>query len=390
MLQRAIRVVKKDSGQKDPMDEDKSLQTDLVGQQVGFDVVAENFSAFYATLSSFFKRTNYNDTHVLVLDRIDQLPDNPADLYSCFSRLSEISDIDNLLVIFVINTLEPKFLLLTSIPHIHFPRYSTDDAVNVVSKKQLRFLPEDRFTEQEQKKFWNQYCSMVVNALSSYTGSDIRLIKEVALKLWPEFIRPVLEEDMDINNFVQLYRRNQKLFVSEVAVTDSLIDFTETINDKQPSAQSGLPKQSKYILCAAYLASYNNPRYDIRFFSRAKEARSKRRDTNPRKKLKVSARSLAAPPFELERLLAILHSIIPDDFIPNIDIGVQIATLTTLKLIVRTSNTDPLDSRTRWKVNASWTLVKQVADDIGFEIEDYLVEWTFYFSLSPLVSFFGH
>lgn len=74
MLQRAIRVVKKDSGQKDPMDEDKSLQTDLVGQQVGFDVVAENFSAFYATLSSFFKRTNYNDTHVLVLDRIDQLP----------------------------------------------------------------------------------------------------------------------------------------------------------------------------------------------------------------------------------------------------------------------------------------------------------------------------
>lgn len=372
---------------KDPVSEDKSFQTDLVGQQVGFDVVAENFSAFYATVSAFFKRANYTEPHVLVLDRIDQSPDNPADLYSCFSRLAEMTDIKNIIVVFAINTLEPKPLIMTCIPHIHFPRYSTEESIKVLSSRQLQYLPNSCLKDsdsddqhvQKQQKFWSQFCSMVVNALASYTGTDIRLLKDVALKIWPQFIRPVVDGDLDPTNFVQLYRKNQKLFVGEMAVTDSLIDLTSTKGpdsslSSTTSHSSELPKQSKYILCAAYLASYDNPRYDTRFFSRAKEARSKRRDTNPRKKLKVNPRSLAAPAFDLERLLAILHSIIPEEFLSNIDIGVQIATLTTLKLIVRTSNTDPLDSRTRWKVNASWGFVKQVADDVRLVIEDYLIE----------------
>jgi origin recognition complex subunit 5 len=137
-----------------------------------------------------------------------------------------------------------------------------------------------------------------------------------------------------------------------------------------------LPIQSKYLLIAAYLASYNPPRFDIRFFSKAKEARAKRRDTGRRKRLKIDPRSLAAPAFDLERFLAIYRAIsnqnADDDSLSTVDVFVQISTLQTLRLVLRTDS-DPLDSRTKWKVNASWDQVAQIAREVDFPIEDYIV-----------------
>ncbi|KAF5100070.1 hypothetical protein D0Z00_001407 [Geotrichum galactomycetum] len=259
--------------------------------------------------------------------------------------------------------------------------------------------------ELQTTKFWQQYCNVLINALSSYTGSDIRLIKETAKQLWQEFIDPVVKGKFEVEEFLSIYRENQELFTSERAVTDKLIS-TSFIKSAQPAKKSStdgtrltttaisksqgsineLPLQSKYIICAAYLASYNPPRFDIRFFSRAKEARAKRRDTGRRKMLKINPRLLAAPAFDLERMLAILHAIAPSTstemftdepdraFPANVDIGAQIATLTELKLITRTSSSDPLDSRTRWRINASWNLVEKISKEIGIDLYGFLME----------------
>ncbi|ANB11164.1 origin recognition complex subunit 5 [Sugiyamaella lignohabitans] len=213
---------------------------------------------------------------------------------------------------------------------------------------------------------------------------------DTLVKMWPVFVDPILKGKYKISEFVRIYKENIYLFTGDAVVADRLVDLeaedliamVKTRREIATQAKAyELPIQSKYVLCAAYLASYNPPRYDVRFFSKAKDARAKRRDTGRRKSLKINPRSLAAPAFDLERMLAILHSIIPTDEEEknvragsHIDIGVQIATLTTLKLIIRTSNSDPLDSRTRWKVNASWTLVKRLADDINFPIEEFLLE----------------
>jgi hypothetical protein len=77
-------------------------------------------------------------------------------------------------------------------------------------------------------------------------------------------------------------------------------------------------------------------------------------------------------------MLAILHSISSDwksgSIVTNVDVGVQIATLTALKLILTTSSNDPLDSRTRWKINTNWSIIQQMANDINLPITDYLME----------------
>lgn len=372
---------KNDPTQKEALNDTK--------KSLSFDVVAENFSAFYSTLSTFFKQSGYNQTHFVVLDRIDQLPDNPADLMSCFARLTELCDITNIVIIFVINTLEPRPFITTAIPHIHFPRYNGEEVKSILSRHVLCSFPkanEDiNHTQQQEQRLWTRYVSVLFDSLSAFTNSDIRILKEIAFKIWPAFIDPILQGTIKIDEFVKLYKDREYLFSSEIAITDSLVTIgdlrTKKVIGLNTSTTYDLPIQSKYIICASYLASYNPPRYDIRFFSRAKEARAKRRDTGRRKKLKINPRSLAAPAFDLERMLAILQAIAPsagdlyaDGFPSNIDVGVQIATLTTLRIITRTSSSDPLDSRTRWKINANWAFVQQLAKDIDLAIEEYLME----------------
>ena len=113
----------------------------------------------------------------------------------------------------------------------------------------------------------------------------------------------------------------------------------------------------------------------MRYFSLAKTMRNKRRETRPKKSATIPARSLAPPAFEMERFLAIFHAIHPDAFTfqPTNQVGREIATLTAQNLIVKTQQ-DPLDSRTKWKINVPWSYVQRLATEIGFNIEDYLVE----------------
>lgn len=662
MLQRALRGIKKilssyqaeEGSQQDPEsaesltisalsqndDEDGRyiLPTTIVHGNTTFDVVTENVSAFFLMLQLLLSKTRYPQRErkiFLVLDRIDQMNDNPSDLLSCFSRVRELApEAQCLSTVFVISTLEPRSLLISHIPHVKFVNYTKEETIRILNHwgteqrklyKQLLqdlkqaqlqlqllqdtkpiktdveyggitdfvhtnghapasaeaaqtaadlqaqidsllknhhicLLPDDVLSKDridyQQAQFWDRYCNVLIHALNSYAGSDIRLLKELARKIWPAFIYPVLVGKCTIYEAKTLWNENKHLFVTEAAVSNSLIDKPleplqdgsansapsilpaneaqggllepEEIEDEdeemeidptlggerktsrgvrsqsesprkglsaaminaavlhaeartlaaaaaeavgaapgsrqissvgaanslllaarapsnsarsntplsrplsaaplsqqsqartpgptarhpQPSIRrtilplkpqhrdtNELPVQSKYILCAAYLASYNPPRFDIRFFSRAKEARAKRRDTGRRKVLQINPRMLAAPAFDLERMLAILHAIAPSGgggsttegskdrvhidppysdenggFPSNIDLGVQIATLTTLRLIICLNPADPLDSKTRWKINANWTIIKRVADEISLPIEEFLIE----------------
>lgn len=412
LLQRALRSIKRDTQQFFNIDPSTLADPTHNGN---FDVVTENVTAFYTALHNFQEASKTSDSvHYLILDRLDQLPDNTFDLITCLIRLQSISPVQNICPIFVTSSLEQRAFVTTHIPHIRFPQYTKDETFKILSTmKTLCHLPDSCLDQNETKaelqsiKFWDQYCNVLINALSSYTGSDIRLIKEIAKKLWQEFIDPVVKGRFEVEEFLSIYRENQELFTSERAVADKLIStsfinssnrvtgtdsangtsnlLTTTISKSQGSINE-LPLQSKYIICAAYLASYNPPRFDIRFFSRAKEARAKRRDTGRRKLLKINPRLLAAPAFDLERMLAILHAIAPSTstemftdepekaFPSNVDIGAQIATLTELRLITRTSSSDPLDSRTRWRINASWNLVEKISKEIGIDLYGFLME----------------
>ncbi|KAJ3839619.1 origin recognition complex subunit 5 C-terminus-domain-containing protein [Lentinula raphanica] len=152
------------------------------------------------------------------------------------------------------------------------------------------------------------------------------------------------------------------------------------LKDTLPLSAS-LPRLSQFILIAAYIASMNPPKSDLRLFGRAADDKKRRRRPVKRQMAnakpksgpaKIPQRFLGPSPFPLERLIAILGSLVeendpiaseinkatslaPDglDFripgertdyeVTRVGVYASIAQLTSLRLLVRTTSVDKLD-----------------------------------------------
>ena len=88
----------------------------------------------------------------------------------------------------------------------------------------------------------------------------------------------------------------------------------------------------------------------------------------------MSQRLLGPRVFDLERMLAIFHSITSYEVPQTIDIHTQVATLGTLRLIVRANRGDTLVGGGRWRVNVPEEEVRRVAGSVGFSLNDHLVD----------------
>jgi origin recognition complex subunit 5 len=88
----------------------------------------------------------------------------------------------------------------------------------------------------------------------------------------------------------------------------------------------------------------------------------------------MSQRLIGPRIFELERMLAIFHSITNYEVKQTIDIHMQVATLGTLRLLVRANRGDPLVGGGRWRVNVPEEEVRRVAGSVGFSLNDHLVD----------------
>jgi origin recognition complex subunit 5 len=60
--------------------------------------------------------------------------------------------------------------------------------------------------------------------------------------------------------------------------------------------------------------------------------------------------------------------------VSTVDLMTQIATLTSLRLLVRTSGGDVLEAQAKWRVNVGAEFVGNVARSVGFDVESYLAE----------------
>lgn len=332
----------------------RALRLVLEAYGAGGDVPehCENCSVFCNAVAAAQTPTARDRPVTLVLDRVDSLREYAQEMFAVFSRLPDLYRVRSLQVVFVYSSLEPLPLVSTPVPHVYFPRYTVEEATAILQGDEFLAPPA---------AFAPEFLRVCVVALSPYTGTDPRALKRVAQRIWPRFV------DGAGDDFAAQYARKADLFRSEGFV------------DRLPASQTlALPVVARYMVCAAYLASYNPPRYDGKFFSHAKDARGKRRQTQARKAAKIPAHSLAAPSFDLERFLAIFHALLPDSgsFIASVRTYSYLADLTAQGLITRHGTMshlgDPVDSRTKWKVNVSYAFADQQAQSLGFRISDYM------------------
>ncbi|KAL2147897.1 hypothetical protein VTI28DRAFT_3375 [Corynascus sepedonium] len=183
-----------------------------------------------------------------------------------------------------------------------------------------------------------------------------------------------------------------------------------------------LPTTARLLLLASYLASHNPTRHDQTLFSTHHHGRRRRRgrglsvDGGGRGRggkrraqhRKIARKLLGAHAFVLERMLAIFEAVRAewgdasgydgdqDDegrwqgketagALGDADVGMAIATLASLRLLVRVGGGgaagsvsagagDMMDRGGKWRVNVGWEVIRGLGRGIGVEVEEWLIE----------------
>eukprot|EP00111_Clytia_hemisphaerica_P007728 TCONS_00022448-protein len=164
------------------------------------------------------------------------------------------------------------------------------------------------------------------------------------------------------------YLRSYDIFVSQFLVTPA--DETKIKN------QVELPYYSKYMLLAAYFASYNPANTDRRFFTKKTAGRmSKRAKASAKAAKNLDKKFLGPKPFQLDRLMAIFYSIVEGGASSSANILSQLSSLVTLQLLAKTSNDDQVDTP-KYKCLVSFDFALSIAKQLDLDMGEYLYEYT--------------
>jgi origin recognition complex subunit 5 len=211
------------------------------------------------------------------------------------------------------------------------------------------------------------------------------------MKLWRPFVEPVVSGQFGTRDFSRLIINRRHLFQLEDSVLDHIIKDAEPQTVLEPTTPSKhtaakmmihtLPFYTTHLLIAAYLASYNPSRTDATYFMKHSDKRKGKRRapttsvSNSMKARKISRHLLTPSPFPLDRLLAIFRALL-DGGVPQVaDLYTQIATLTSLRLLVRAGagSNDALEAGGRWRVNFGWEYARALGRSVNLEVGEYLV-----------------
>lgn len=351
-----------------------------------------------------------HDPIVVVLDKIDHMleSDVPGSLCAALSRLHEQSPVfTKISFIFVATRTDFMDLVTFNTCRILFTGYDLGEVKEILTKsftshRVMGILNKDlentTITVAQLRNYITQFIQVVIDSYSSYFGSDIQQIRSVLQRLWPYFYKSFISHgkyEVGVNDLITIYYKHKKILQSEIGIPAKFIEngdeqYNSNISgDKKNDGRANLNKsydfnnRTKYILIAAYLASYNDPKYDLYMFTREKDTRANSRGRSRAKRSKTAVvseshlRMMSPQSFSIERLLAILSAIYDKSeergkIESDIDLYTEIATMTELKVLVQVSTADMISGFGKWRCNLNWGTIKRFSDDVKFEVENYL------------------
>lgn len=383
----------------------------------------ETLAQLSASLSSIFDqpRVKNNLKHfVLVLDGIDKQRDAPPTLMPALARLCET--IPCLTCVFIVTTPPAGFLRACPTSYLYLPPYNKSELMEILSKEPpshthkttsaAEDAQESTFDPNE-ANLWTKFCAAVYDSLAQSAGRSLPSFRNSCYTLWPRFIAPIVAGTNTPHQFSKLLIAARPLFQDEAFLNPKIIlprvatSKTSIENGKQPSSRyfepslastiptsqplagltALLPTTARVLLLSAYIASHNTVRHDLTIFSTHYSGRKRRRAgpnssraNHRNKQRKISRKLLGAHAFLLERLLAIFEAVrtewIPLSVSSGIDgdIGMGLATLASLRLLIRVGTGDIMDRSGKWRINIGWEIIRGIGRGIGVNIEEWLVE----------------
>ncbi|XP_077399329.1 origin recognition complex subunit 5 isoform X2 [Vanacampus margaritifer] len=322
-------------------------------------------------------RAAAEQTHYLVLEKAELLRDMDSNLLSVLVRLQELVE-DNVTVLLlseiVWETFRPNTGCLEPLP-LHFPDYTKAELHQILSRDGHPSHSAD---------FYASYIHILLGVFYAVCR-DLRELRHLAALNFTKFCEPVTEGKAKESDTHKLWRNiephlkkaMQTVYLREVSSLEwEKMQQVETeagaLRGLSAHTHVELPFYSKFLLIAAYLASYNPARTDKRFFVKH---HGKIKKTNFLKKNEKTSNHLLGPkPFPLDRLLAIFYSVVDSRVAPTASIFSQISSLVTLQLLTQVSHVDQLDAP-KYKCAVSMDFICAISRTVNFDIIKYLYDF---------------
>ncbi|KAI4888822.1 hypothetical protein NFI96_023931 [Prochilodus magdalenae] len=363
-----------------------------------------SFSDFVRIYRQTCTQKPAKQTRYIVLERAELLRDMEANLLPGLLRLQELVD-DNVTVIMLSEIVWDKFRPNTGCFEpllLHFPDYSKAELLQILSlDSNPSYTPE----------LYSSYINILLGVFYSVCR-DLRELRHLAALNFSKFCEPLEKGEAKEGDTHKLWRNiephlkkaMQTVYLREVS---SVQWEQQQMDEKEATALRGLsahahvelPYYSKFLLIAAYLASYNPARTDRRFFLKH---HGKMKKTNFLKKheksfslllfyffspcpsfppslsspipLQTSNHLLGPKPFPLDRLLAIFYSVVDSRVAPTASVFSQISSLVTLQLLTQIGHDDQLDSP-KYKCAVSLDFILAISRTVSFDIVRYLYDF---------------
>ncbi|KAL8587138.1 hypothetical protein ACOMHN_026106 [Nucella lapillus] len=361
-----------------------NLPSEPVGDQPAAQTTCDNMNDFIRHLKARVEGSSLRDqTLYIVLDKAERLRDMDVNILPAFLRLQELTKL-NVCTVLLSDVVWEKFRFGTGFCEpftIYLPDFSQDE----LKKIMLLDCPEG----QEQGVYLN-YISLFLSVFH-HVCRDLRELRHMALLNFPKYVEPLQKKEVTEKDSGKLWRNIEphlKKALHTVYLREVSSAQWEQMQRKQAEDEDGgvclpsvpasrnhveLPYYSKYLLVAAYLASYNPVVSDKRFFCK-KSARISKRSKLMKKYERASNHLLGPKPFPLDRMLAIFYSIVEEKIAPSAIIFSQISSLVSLHLLGQTCSDSQIEMP-RYKCLVSLDFIRSVARTISFDVMKYLYDF---------------
>ncbi|KAF9479130.1 putative origin recognition complex, subunit 5-like protein [Pholiota conissans] len=382
---------------------------------------------------------------VIVVERAERLSDSLPELLVPFTRLAELARLD-LSVVFLSQVewedIKPPLGASPDPYYMDIQSLSKEDIVrNLISNfPALSKISRSNSILQNiyhpsLKSLYAHFITILCDVCYPFTH-NLQELQYIAAARWPGFRKPLLDEykeqQRQMAADVEAARmRLNRLFNSTIttaldALLPRLTNAADWARDNEPpegvfslprgqwqpqQQQQGLtvqqqdenmtnlPRISKFILIASFIASTNPPKSDLRMFGRGVDERKrKRRATKAAGKSKsggppkVAQRLVGPTPFVLDRMIAILGALLEDNdvesrladrqlTIPGEHTDMEIARVgifssvmeqTSMRLLHRTTHADRLDGPPMFKCAISYDAATVLAKELKITLNDLL------------------
>ncbi|KAF9531498.1 origin recognition complex subunit 5 C-terminus-domain-containing protein [Crepidotus variabilis] len=405
---------------------------------------------------------NQNVRLVIVIERAEKLKEDHPELLVPLTRLAELARID-LCVIFISQVgwedVRPPFGASPDPYFVDVPSLTKENISKLLVTNYPSYAsPNDNLLETPYHpalaSLYPHFITMLCDVCYPFTHNPDEL-QYIAAARWPGFVKPLIDEYKQAlherrqeDNEVDLDSELPQINVSEdlrirliryfnasfTTALETLLPRQSNAADwasanvppdnlfsmarpdtgyqqQQPSAQEALaatssqagmrslPRMSKFLLIASFLASTNPAKSDLRMFGRGLDEKKHRRrgarssgKTKSGVASKIPQRLLGPIAFPLDRILAILGAlleendvetrlvarefVVPGEYtdmeIGRVGVYAAITELTSLGLMHRTSPADRLDGPPMFKAAISYDDALALAKELDIALNDLL------------------